>query len=163
MKSSALVNEFDRELRHSSINKFIKFRMRQYALSLLRSAESEKAVLPLTWSLPVLEMQKKSSKRQAREQAGTAPTLVSIIEPSQHIASTARSPAVNKQCIVIASPDPSMIPALLFLVSQKAWQGLNFELGLATSPQHCTSPRYIPVLFPKTGGWLVRNEKMTHP
>ena len=61
------------------------------------------------------------------------------IEPGQHLPSTARSPAANALCIVIASPEPGISPALVVQAPQKARPVLNFEPGRAAGPELCIS------------------------
>ena len=64
-------------------------------------------------------------------------------EPSKHLSSTARSPATNTYYIVIATPEPTMSPALLVRVPQKARPGLNFDPGRSAGPELCISSRYL--------------------
>ena len=63
------------------------------------------------------------------------------IEPRHHLSSTARTQAANTKYTVIASPAPSLSPALLVPVPQKARPSLNFEPGRAAGPELCISTK----------------------
>ena len=70
------------------------------------------------------------------------------IEPRYYFSSTTLSLARNTQYIAIAFPEPSISPAPLVRVPQKAQPGLNFVPGRKAGPELCiSSPRFSPVFY----------------
>ena len=93
-----------------------------FVFPLLRTANGCERNKPETHGI-ALEMQKFIQKPSRSPDWHRTKSAEVSIEPSQHLPSTARSPAANAQYIVIASPEPGMSPALLVRAPQKSRPG----------------------------------------